>query len=70
MKNIEKFEDVEKITDICHCECHQDGRVVMHCCPCCNLTYEKYISAENGKINLDRYKKLLKNYTKMNKNLI
>ena len=41
---------------ICTCSCHYTNRSVMHCIPCCNLTYSKYIS--NDKINLDIYNEL------------
>jgi len=49
-----------KITDICTCECHQEDMDVMHCCPCCDLTYIKYISP-NGKIQINKYIKLREN---------
>lgn len=42
------------LTDhICRCECHQKGMRVMHCVPCCGLTYEKYL--EDDKIDFEAW---------------
>lgn len=30
----------------CECTCHKDATSVMHLFPCCEFTYEKYISEE------------------------
>lgn len=50
---------------ICTCSCHYVNRDVMHCIPCCDLTYLKYISnvtylkyISNDQVNLDTYNKL------------
>lgn len=46
---------------ICTCSCHYVNRDVMHCIPCCDLTYLKYISNKyisNDQVNLDTYNKL------------
>lgn len=36
----------------CACQCHHEGLSVMHCVPCCNLTYDKYIV--DGKVDYDK----------------
>ena len=45
--------------DICECECHTKGLSVMHCVPCCEFTYGKYIDNE-GEIDYVEYGKLLR----------
>ena len=35
-------DDIEEVP-ICICECHHEGRNILHCAPCCDLTYEDYI---------------------------
>lgn len=35
-----------KFGDICMCECHQDGNMLMHIDGCCSLTYQKYINED------------------------
>jgi len=42
---------------VCRCDCHRNDLNVMHCMPCCALTYRKYIHA-NGKIDWDYYNRL------------
>jgi len=39
--------------EICTCECHQIGTCIIHCFPCCELCYEKYIA--DGKIDMNLY---------------
>lgn len=43
-------EQTIKETEVCTCECHVEGMMVMHCMPCCNYTYEKYLN-EDGTLN-------------------
>ena len=31
---------------ICRCECHREGRTVMHFAACCRHTYEKYLTKD------------------------
>lgn len=50
-------------TEICECDCHKDGMLVMHCAPCCNLTYEKYISRD-GEVDIVRWAKAERERTK------
>lgn len=45
--------------EICNCECHTNGMMVMHCFPCCEYCYEKYIN-EDGTLNEEKYQKLIK----------
>ena len=37
--------------------CHRDGFLIMHCMPCCEYTYEKYID-KDGNIDMERYGKI------------
>jgi hypothetical protein len=54
----EKFNKYNfKITDVCHCDCHRDGRIVIHCFPCCDLCDVKYLT-EDGKLKIDKYIKI------------
>jgi hypothetical protein len=53
---------IHEIEDICDCVCHTAGVSVMHCAPCCNYTYEKYIS--NGVINKETYDRIVEKYSK------
>ena len=41
----------------CSCLCHRDGFELMHCMPCCDFTYQKYIS-KDGTIDEERYNNL------------
>jgi hypothetical protein len=50
-----------KISDICDCDCHKEGLMIMHSFPCCDLCDEKYIS-KNGKIHINMYIKLKENH--------
>jgi hypothetical protein len=34
--------------ELCKCGCHIKGVVMMHCMPCCDLTYEKYINTDGS----------------------
>jgi hypothetical protein len=43
--------------DICDCECHIEGQSILHCAPCCDLTYEKYITPD-GVIDIPKWLKL------------
>lgn len=43
---------------ICKCICHQEGVDILHCSPCCNYTYQKYID-KDGKIDINKYNKLI-----------
>ena len=54
-KNSITFKDKE----ICDCECHVKGTIIMHCFPCCELCYEKYIN-EDGTIDAKTYAELNK----------
>lgn len=45
--------------EICKCFCHVKGMSVMHCMPCCNLTYKKYINPDFT-IDMDAYNKCVK----------
>lgn len=40
------MDTVTKTTEVCMCECHREGRYIMHCVPCCNLTYKQYLTKE------------------------
>lgn len=40
---------------VCDCDCHIEGRVVMHFMDCCNLTYEEYIVG--GRIDIEKWSK-------------
>lgn len=40
---------------VCGCSCHQDGQQVIHCMPCCDLCYDKFIY-EDGSVDYDRLK--------------
>jgi len=46
-----------KEKEICNCVCHQKGRSIMHCTPCCELTYHKYLN-EEGVLNEEYYSEL------------
>ena len=45
----------EIVTDhhICECMCHNEGMEMLHCMPCCDLTYEKYIV--DGKVDMVKW---------------
>jgi len=43
--------------EICTCDCHKEGISIMHCFPCCDYTYVKYIK-EDGTIDFTKYNKL------------
>lgn len=50
--------DLDQLKEkICSCECHIKGNNTMHCFPCCDLTYFKYIN-EDGTIDYDKLNKL------------
>jgi hypothetical protein len=51
--------------EICTCDCHKEGISIMHCFPCCDYTYVKYIK-EDGTIDFTKYNKLKGNSTRMN----
>ncbi len=42
------------LNDVCHCECHNEELSVMHCVPCCDLCYAKYLT-KDGKLQADKY---------------
>lgn len=46
-----------KISSVCHCDCHIEGKIIMHCSPCCDLTYRPYLTKE-GKLEVAKYIKL------------
>lgn len=50
--------NIDDVEGICTCECHQDGKQIMHMFPCCPLSGEKYIF-ENGEIDVERLEDLL-----------
>ena len=33
------------VSDVCLCECHEDGKSIFHVVACCDRCYEKYINA-------------------------
>lgn len=37
--------------ELCDCDCHEKGTMIMHCFPCCDLCYEKYIN-EDGTLDI------------------
>lgn len=41
--------------------CHRESFSIMHCMPCCNYTYQKYID-KDGNIDKDKYDKIVKAY--------
>lgn len=48
--------DITKLSihNMCNCSCHIKGKNIMHCAPCCKLTYVKYlIQDEDGNITFD-----------------
>ena len=45
----------------CFCGCHADGFDLIHCIPCCQLCYKKYIDM-NGDLDVSRLKVLLSDY--------
>lgn len=47
--------DVTKGT-VCTCMCHNEGMEVLHCMPCCDLTYEKYMV--DGKVDIVKWTEL------------
>lgn len=42
----------------CMCDCHWDGKGVLHCFPCCDLCYQKFIS-KDGVVDQLRLNKLI-----------
>jgi hypothetical protein len=46
------------VEEVCTCDCHIEGHNVMHCMPCCDFTYEKYITEDN-RIIADKLSALL-----------
>ena len=48
-----EFKDIK----ICDCECHIKGKHIMHCFPCCEHCYEKYIN-EDYTLDVESFKKL------------
>lgn len=40
--------------NICMCRCHRKGSHIMHFLPCCQHTYEKYLT-ENGEFDKVAY---------------
>lgn len=54
--------------NICNCTCHVEGIELMHCMPCCQLTYHNYLDNEMN-LEEDKLYDLLKNlYEEVNKN--
>jgi len=49
--------------ELCKCECHNEGAMIMHCFPCCDYCDKKYLD-KNGKVIED---KLPKEFKKENK---
>jgi hypothetical protein len=64
MAQIKYNESCEK--KVCMCNCHIKDSIVLHCMPCCNLTYEKYINI-NRTINWELYNELLKKESRKQK---
>jgi len=56
-QKVSELLDINEDKTICDCHCHQEGAMVMHCVPCCGLTYEKYIKS-NGEIDIGKYELL------------
>ena len=53
---------VEEAIVRCNCHCHIiGGGNWTHCVPCCPIKNEKYMD-EEGKLDEERYKKILKMY--------
>ena len=48
---------------ICTCVCHRKDIQIMHCFPCCDLTYQTYLD-EKGKVIPKQLSKLLKQHAK------
>lgn len=44
--------------EICSCECHIKGTMIMHCFPCCNTSVQ-YIN-QDGTLDIDLYKSIIK----------
>lgn len=42
----------------CTCCCHADGLTVLHCFPCCDLCYEKFVLG-GGEVDADRLARLI-----------
>lgn len=54
---------------ICHCNCHKEGLVVMHCFPCCDFCGETYLNFD-GSLKYNPYdKKSKEDYLKIAKEL-
>lgn len=43
-------------TEPCTCGCHEKGVQMMHCMPCCNITYETF--SKDGVIDIKQWQKL------------
>ena len=57
MKKINPLLDSDVTKDkVCTCWCHNEGMEVLHCMPCCDLTYEKYI--DKGKVDMVKWVEL------------
>lgn len=34
--------------DLCKCACHIEGKIIMHCFPCCDHCGEKYLNNDGS----------------------
>ena len=34
--------------DLCKCDCHKEGIIIMHCFPCCDNCGEKYLNNDGS----------------------
>ena len=50
-----KWQDVE----ICDCECHREGRNIMHFMSCCQFCYDTYLT-KDGEIIPEKIQELLR----------
>ena len=53
------IEQNTNLEDYCTCMCHMEGYQVMHCMPCCSLTYETFLNGD-GTLQVEKYEALLK----------
>lgn len=51
-----EFEYKGKVHTVCTCECHVEGRSILHFAPCCRFTYQTYlIKRSSGPIVMHGY---------------